>query len=109
MKQIIFATISLNLFGGLTCINEINAAPVYANILSANDKLNIKIKNDGNDEISVINDGSGGSYRLQKNVTTTIKMEAGDKLYVYEKGKKGKLLLIASASLDSKVQLLSKL
>lgn len=109
MKKVLIATLSLNLFGGITFLNEVNAAPFYAKVLSALDKLDIKIKNDSNDELSVINDGSGGSYRLQKNVTTTIKMEAGDKLYVYEKGKKGKLLLIASASLDGKVQLLSKL
>jgi hypothetical protein len=72
-------------------------------------KYDIKIKNDSGDEVTVYNAGSGGTYRLQKNVTTTIKMEEGDKLYIYEGGKKGKLLLTASAALDGKVQLFSKL
>jgi hypothetical protein len=109
MEKILIETLALNLFGGITCINEANAAPTFSNISSAIDKLDIIIKNDIGDEISVINDGSGGSYRLQKNLTTAIKMEPGDKLYIYKKGKKGKLLLIASANLDGKVQLLSKL
>ena len=87
------------------------AAPLpFAVSVKANeDKLDIKIKNDSGDAVTVYNAGSGGSYNLAKNVTTTIKMEAGDKLYIYEKGKKGKLLLTASAAMDGKVQLFSKL
>ena len=72
-------------------------------------KYDIKIKNDSGDGVSVINAGSGGSYRLTKNATTTIKMEEGDKLYIYESGKKGRLLLTASSDMDGKVQLFSKL
>ena len=71
--------------------------------------ISIKLKNDGDDEITVINAGSGGTYRLQKNIVTTIKMDAGDKLFIYEKGKKGALLLVASSEMDGKVQLISKL
>ena len=77
--------------------------------VKASEKLDIKIKNDSGDEVTVYNAGSGGSYRLTKNATTTIKMEAGDKLYYYEGGKKGKLLLTADASMSGKVQLYSKL
>ena len=72
-------------------------------------EISIKIKNDGDDEITVINAGSGGTYRLSKNTVVTIKMDEGDKLFVYEKGKKGALLLEASSDMDGKVQLLSKL
>jgi hypothetical protein len=73
------------------------------------EKFDIKIKNDLDDEVSVINAGSGGSYRLTKNATTTIKMEEGDKLHYYEKGKKGALILTATATMHGKVQLLSKI
>lgn len=73
------------------------------------EKFDIKIKNDLADEVSVINAGSGGSYRLTKNATTTIKMEEGDKLHYYEKGKKGNLILTATKEMHGKVQLLSKL
>ena len=73
------------------------------------EKLDIKIKNDLADEVSVINAGSGGSYRLTKNATTTIKMEEGDKLHNYEKVKKGNLILTATKEMHGKVQLLSKL
>lgn len=72
-------------------------------------KLDIKIKNDSGEEITLMNTASGGTYRLQKNVIITIKMNAGDKLYIYENGKKGKLLLTATADMDGKVQLITKL
>ena len=72
-------------------------------------KIDIKIKNDTDNVVQVYNAGSGGSYSLTKGATTTIKMEEGDKLYLYEKGKKGKLLLEASSAMNGKVQLLSKL
>lgn len=78
-------------------------------IMLVADKFDIKIKNDLADEVSVINTGSGGSYRLTKNATTTIKMEEGDKLYYYEKGKKGALILTATPAMHGKVQLLSKI
>ncbi len=73
------------------------------------EKFDIKIKNDTDNEVKVINAGSGGSYSLTKGATTTIKMEEGEKLHFYEKGKKGALLLTASKDLHGKVQLLSKL
>ena len=72
-------------------------------------KFNIKIKNDTGDDVKVINAGSGGSYSLTKGATTTIKMENGDQLYYYNKGKKGALILTATAEMNDKVQLLSKL
>lgn len=84
-------------------------AAEHANAIHVSAKLDIKIKNDLGDEITVINDGSGGTYSLSKNVVTTIKMEEGDKLYTYVKGKRDQLILTASSSMDSKVQLLSKL
>jgi len=73
------------------------------------EKLDIKIKNDTDEDVKVINVGSGGSYSLTKNATTTIKMEEGDKLHYYEKGKKGALILVASKEMNDKVQLLSRL
>ncbi|HLP62915.1 hypothetical protein [Flavobacterium sp.] len=79
------------------------------NEVSVTEKFDIKIKNDLNDEVSVINSGSGGSYRLTKNATTTIKMEEGDQLHYYEKGKKGALILTATKEMHGKVQLLSKI
>lgn len=73
------------------------------------EKFDIKIKNDTDNEVKVINAGSGGSYSLTKGATTTIKMEEGDKLHYYEKGKKGALILTASKDMHGKVQLLSKI
>ena len=73
------------------------------------EKFDIKIKNNTDNEVKVINAGSGGSYSLTKNATTTIKMEEGDKLHYYEKSKKGNLILTATKEMHGKVQLLSKL
>jgi uncharacterized membrane-anchored protein YitT (DUF2179 family) len=71
--------------------------------------IKIKIKNDTNDEVTVYNGGGNSSYRLQKNIVTTIAMDAGDKLFDYAGGKKGRVLLVVSADMDGKVQLYSKL
>ena len=79
------------------------------NEITVAEKFDIKIKNDTDSDVKVINAGSGGSYSLTKGATTTIKMEEGDKLHFYEKGKKGALLLTASKDIHNKVQLLSKL
>jgi hypothetical protein len=105
MKKILSLVIAI-------CILSISAQTALAKNkteMYSGKSISIKLKNDGDDEISVINAGSGGTYRLQKNIVTTIKMDEGDKLFIYEKGKKGALLLVASSEMDGKVQLLSKL
>lgn len=106
MKKII-----LNIIAAFILIssNNLVTAKELKMCIYASSNISIKIKNDTGDEVSVINAGSGGTYRLQKNIVTTIKMDEGDKLYIYEKGKKGALLLEASSDMDGKVQLLSKL
>ena len=71
--------------------------------------IKIKIKNDTNDEVTVYNGGGNSSYRLQKNIVTTITMDAGDKLFDYNGGKKGRVLLEVTADMDGKVQMYSKL
>lgn len=108
MKTVIISLVCLAL-GALAKANSTLDNIKQITIVQKDEKVDIKIKNDSGNEIMVINDGSGGTYRLQKNVTTTIKMEVGDKLYIYEKGKKGKLLLTASKDMVGKVQLYSKL
>jgi hypothetical protein len=109
MKKTIFS-MAIAIF----CMNIIHASfnpitPSNKSAMIVSDKIDIKIKNDTDDAISVINAGSGGTYRLQKNIVTTIKMDDGDKLYIYEGGKKGRLLLTASSELAGKVQIYSKL
>ena len=106
MKKLFF--IALCSFG-LRAHNVTVASTITTTSVYSDSKISIKIKNDGDDEITVINAGSGGTYRLSKNTVVTIKMDEGDKLFVYEKGKKGALLLEASSDMDGKVQLLSKL
>lgn len=93
----------------LACtLMSMNSTPLVT-LIVASEKIDIKIKNDTSDEVKVINAGSGGSYSLTKNATTTIKMEEGDKLHYYDKGKKGALILTASKEMHGKVQLLSKI
>ena len=99
---VLFIAFGLVSFSSVSSKNEIAKEIV-------SEKFDIKIKNDTDNEVKVINAGSGGSYSLSKNVTTTIKMEEGDKLHYYEKGKKGALILTASKEMNGKVQLLSKL
>jgi hypothetical protein len=107
MKKVLL--ISIMTFGlmSLNSISSKNEVVVIKTIDA--EKLDIKIKNDTDEVVKVINAGSGGSYSLTKNATTTIKMEEGDKLHYYDKGKKGVLILTASKEMNGKVQLLSKL
>lgn len=105
MKKIIlglFIAFGLVSFNSISNKNEIAKEVVI-------EKFDIKIKNDTDNEVKVINAGSGGSYSLTKGATTTLKMEEGDKLHYYEKGKKGALILTATKEMDGRVQLLSKL
>jgi hypothetical protein len=104
-KSILLLFLALSLMS----MNTISMSKNSYKIILVAEKFDIKIKNDLNDEVNVINAGSGGSYRLTKNATTTIKMEEGDKLHYYEKGKKGALILTATAAMHGKVQLLSKI
>ena len=94
---------------GLMSMNTTSVTKTSNKTVVVAEKFDIKIKNDTNDEVKVINAGSGGSYSLTKNATTTINMEEGDKLHYYEKGKKGALILVASKEMHGKVQLLSKM
>lgn len=106
-KTIAILSLSLGLIiaksNSLTDIKTLHSVEIAA------EKLDIKIKNDTNDDVKVIDAASGGSYSLTKGATTTIKMEEGDKLHYYEKGKKGDLILVATKSMHGKVQLLSKI
>ncbi len=107
MKKITIALCLLSLITvSVSANHEIKTAFVKKTVGA---KIKIKIKNDTDDSFTVYNAGSGGSYSLYKNVTTTISMDEGDKLYAYQGGKKGALLLTASADMDGKVQMLSKL
>lgn len=107
MKKLIIATILSSAFLAMSFTTKSEKAEIV-NLKKA-DKLEIKIKNDTDDAVKVINTGSGGCYSLTKGATTTIKMEEGDKLHYYNNGKKGDLILTASKEMDGKVQLLSKL
>lgn len=108
-KYILPVLISVSFLTVSTLTTAFTMANEHSSLMVAGAKVDIKVKNDTDDELNVINDGSGGTYRLSKNVVTTIKMEVGDKLFTYEKGKKARLLLTASADMDGKVQLISKL
>lgn len=107
MKKII--VIAAVAFGLLSFTSNSNVISLSHKIEIVAEKFDIKIKNDTDNEVKVINAGSGGSYSLTKGATTTIKMEEGDKLHYYEKGKKGALLLTATKEMHGKVQILSKL
>ncbi len=88
---------------------QIESKPAIGYEIKNEQKFEIKIKNDSDTEITIINNGNGGTYRLAKNIITTIKMKVGDQVYEYAKGKKGKLLLTVSIDMVGKVQLYSKL
>ena len=109
MKKVVALLVLLAL-GSMTSIahKNINTTPV-TKVAAVGGSIKIKIKNDTSDEVTVYNGGGNSSYRLQKNIITTISMDVGDKLFDYAGGKKGRVLLVVSADMDGKVQLYSKL
>lgn len=107
MKKLIAAVFITLVLASMSFSTRENSTEIIN--VKKSEKLDIKIKNDTGEDVKVLNAGSGGSYSLTKGATTPIKMEVGDKLYHYNGGKKGVLILIASSEMDGKVQLLSKL
>lgn len=107
MKALIFTTI-MSL--GLLSMNVISIRETNEVINKSNpEKFEIKIKNDTNDVVKVVNVTSGESYILDKSIIKAIKIEKEDLLYYYEKGKKGALILMTSTNMKGKAQLLSKI
>lgn len=106
MKALIFTTI-MSL--GLLSMNVISIRETNEVISESNpEKFEIKIKNDTNDVVKVVNVTSGESYILDKSVVTAIKIEKDDLLYYYKKGKKGALILTTSMDIQEKAKLLSE-
>lgn len=70
-KIILILAVSIGLLS--FSINPIDNLKINNSSFHKTDKFDIKIKNDLSDEVSVKNENSGGSYRLQKNIVTTIK------------------------------------
>ena len=109
MKKVVALLVLLAL-GSMTSIAHKNSKPTpVTKVAAVGGSIKIKIKNDTGDEVTVYNGGGNSSYRLQKNIITTISMDVGDKLFDYTGGKKGRVLLVVSADMDGKVQLYSKL
>lgn len=107
MKKTISILIILSSYYYVNATTELRTSMKNEVITQA--KIDIKIKNDTDETVLVYNAGSGGTYSLTKGAITTIKMEKGDKLYISEKGKKGKLILEASPEMNGKIKKLSEL
>lgn len=101
MKKSIIALCLLSLLTVSLSVNHEIKTTFIKKVVGA--KIKIRIKNDTDDDFTVYNANSGGSYDLTKSATTTISMDEGDKLYAYQGGKKGALLLTASADMEGKV------
>lgn len=109
MKRVFSIMMLLALVSMTSIAYKTNGTTSIAKVVAVGGSIKIKIKNDTSDEVTVYNGGGNSSYRLQKNIVTTISMDAGDKLFDYAGGKKGRVLLVVSADMDGKVQLYSKL
>ncbi|MBP6430316.1 MAG: hypothetical protein KA319_00940 [Ferruginibacter sp.] len=69
MKKVI--SVLVLIIGLLSFTNATTPQPTGI-VVKNGEKIDIKIKNDRGDEVTVYNAGSGGTYRLTKNATTTI-------------------------------------
>ncbi|MFZ4058107.1 MAG: hypothetical protein ACOYKE_08195 [Ferruginibacter sp.] len=78
-------------------------------ILYKEESVYLKIQNDLSTEKTVYHSGNKQQYLLQIEKINAIKMEVGDKLYSFESGKVGRLLITATNDVNGKIWLLSKL
>lgn len=68
MKKLIL-TLTIAVFTVVTNTNLIIAANNTVVSKYASSSISIKLKNDGDDEVTVINAGSGGTYRYRKTLS----------------------------------------
>ena len=72
-------------------------------------KIQVKIKNDTGADHKVIT-SSGGSFNVpDQSGVTTITVEVGDKIFLYDGGKKGAELMVVTSDMDGKTFKLSDL
>jgi hypothetical protein len=107
MKKIIVC-VGIALSASYLTITPASAIKTWVGIEQVQGTIEIKIKNDTDDEVRVVT-GRGSHYSLTKGATTTIKLEDGDWLYTEKGGLKDQKLIQATSDNEGQTFMLSKL
>lgn len=76
-------------------------------IVDATGKIQVKIKNDTGEDHKVITSSGGSTSVPDQSGVTTITVEVGDTVFLYDGGKKGAKLFVVDSSMDGKTFKLS--
>jgi hypothetical protein len=107
MKKLIVC-VGFAFSASLLTTNAVNATKTFVAVERTQGTIEIKIKNDTDDEVRVVT-GRGSHYSLTKGATTTLKLEEGDWLYTEKGGLKDQKIIQGSSENEGQTFMLSKL
>ena len=106
MKKAILS-IALLAATGLMSFTYVAQGETVITTVKASGKIQVKIKNDTGADHKVITSSGGSTSVPDQSGVTTITVEVGDTIFLYDEGKKGAKLFVVEASMDGKTFKLS--
>lgn len=106
MKKVILSAVLLSVTGLMSFTHVTQGETVNTTVVS-NGKIQVKIKNDTGADHKVITSSGGSTNVPDQSGVTTITVEVGDTIFLYDGGKKGAKLFVVDESMDGKTFKLS--
>jgi hypothetical protein len=107
MKKVIVAVALLAATGLMSFTHVAQGETVNTTVVSSG-KIQVKIKNDTGADHKVITSSGGSTNVPDQSGVTTITVEVGDTIFLYDGGKKGAKLFVVEVSMDGKTVKLSE-
>ncbi len=101
MKKVVLSAVLLAATG-LMSFTTVNMVETNAKKEISLGKIQVKIKNDTGSDHKVITSSGGSSNVPDQSGVTTITVEVGDTIFLYDGGKKGAKLFVVESSMDGK-------
>lgn len=101
MKKVVLSAVLLAATGLMSFTNINNVESISIKEVSLG-KIQVKIKNDTGADHRVITSSGGSTNVPDQSGTTTITVEVGDTIFLYDGGKKGAKLFVVESSMDGK-------
>lgn len=106
MKKVILSAVLLAATGLMSFTHVTQSEIVNTTVVSSG-KIQVKIKNDTGADHKVITSSGGSTSVPDQSGVTTITVEVGDTIFLYDGGKKGAKLFVVDESMDGKTFKLS--
>jgi hypothetical protein len=106
MKKVILSAMLIATTGLMSFTHVTQNETVNTSVISSG-KIQVKIKNDTGADHKVITSSGGSTSIPDQSGVTTITVEVGDTIFLYDGGKKGAKLFVVDESMDGKTFKLS--